>query len=143
MKSLLKFSLLVSVVVWFSYIFCGSNDRLLERGFYNKGDAVSSRWVSYKSSSHGLHLDIVDSVKYTRLVPNKEYTVDCGLYIRQFNSNTGLYEDIPVVLSDGTHMKGSTTFVADRADGIVRVALKGDITNDVADRSLVIYEKIR
>ena len=73
-------------------------------------------------------LDVVDSVKYKNLVPNKEYTVDCGVYIRQFDSQTGLYEDIPAVSSDGTYIKGSTTFVADNADGVVDVVLKGGVT---------------
>ena len=143
MKSLLKLSFLISVVVCFSYIFCGHNDRLYERSFYNKGDSASSRLFPYKSSFDGSHLDVVDSVSYTRLVPNKEYTVDCGLYIRQFDNIACLYEDIPVVSSDGTHIKGSTTFVADGSDGVVNVLLKGGISQDVTGKMLVVYEKIR
>ena len=51
--------------------------------------------------------------------------------------------DIPAVSSDGTHIKGSTTFVADGSEGIVDVALKGDISQDVTGKMLVVYEKIR
>ena len=50
---------------------------------------------------------------------------------------------LPAVSSDGTHIKGSTTFVADNADGVVDVALKGDVTEIATGKSIVIYEKIR
>lgn len=138
MKSLLKLSFLISVVVCFLYILYYSNNRSFE-----DSDSVVNGLVSYKSSFDGSKLDVVNSVKYKNLVPNKEYTVDCGVYIRQFDSQTGLYEDIPAVSSDGTYIKGSTTFVADNADGVVDVALKGDVTEIATGKSIVIYEKIR
>ena len=136
MKSLLKLSRLVSVVVG---ICCG----VVIYGFYKKSDSAIRSSFSYKSAFDGSHLDGVDSVKYVRLTPNKEYTVDCSVYIRQFNKDIGGYVDTPAVLSDGTHIKGSTTFVADGSEGIVDVALKGDISQDVTGKMLVVYEKIR
>ena len=138
MKSLLKLSLLVSVVACFVYVLYCNDNKSLENS-----DSVVNRSVSYKTSFDGSNLDVIGSVKYKNLVPNKEYIVDCCVYIRQFDSQTGLYEDIPAVSSDGTHIKGSTTFVADSTDGVVDVMLKGGIVGDIADKLLVIYEKIR
>lgn len=67
--------------------------------------------------------------------------MDCSVYIRRFNNDIGGYVDTPAVSSDGIHIKGSTTFVADGSEGIVDVALKGDISQDVTGKMLVIYEK--
>ena len=88
------------------------------------------------TEDHDAHLDekveLVDTVKYTNLIPGKEYTVKGTLMVK----STG-----KALLVDGKEVTAEKTFTAEKADGEVELTFTIS-TLDLAGETIVAFEKV-
>ncbi|MGN0256167.1 MAG: VaFE repeat-containing surface-anchored protein, partial [Chordicoccus sp.] len=94
--------------------------------------AVSKATGEHMESAFSKTATLVDTVKYTNLVPGKSYTVSGTL----MDKSTG-----KALTQNGKTITASTTFTPDKADGTVDVTFTYDATQ-LAGQSIVAFEKV-
>lgn len=92
-----------------------------------------------KDSETGSHtsmadkdVTIIDTVKYTNLIPGKEYTVNGKLMVKETKEP---------LLIDGKEVTASETFTAEKADGSIDLTFKFD-GSALKGQTLVVFEDV-
>jgi len=85
---------------------------------------------------------IIDTVKYSGLVPGKEYTVNGSLHIVNVSSDGTRTDGGPITSGDGTEiLNNSVTFTPETSDGEIRVEFKIN-TDRIEGRDFVVFEDL-
>lgn len=92
-----------------------------------------------KDSETGSHtsmadndVTVVDTVKYTNLIPNKEYKIAGKLMVKETKEP---------LLVDGKEVTASTTFTPEKADGSIDLTFKFD-GSALKGQTLVVFEDV-